>query len=312
MKHPFTRSRRISKLALLAVLALVVISAPTTTSAAPASTNMAHRWPSEPADASHVASSAQIPTLANNVGQPAGGAEWQLPVGAGLLATGLLGLVYAITTRLTSDPTAHDHTPIASFAFAVASPEPRNGSTEANPDRQRPGTADLARQTHTPPAAPDRHISTLTSAGRYRYPNLGGTTRTSEPMLLIREHPRLEVPRPPRRSSISRPARRATTARPTPDQCRSVNPRRGRQCRPQGPSARPRRRVRANHQPPTTIGETMKLKLKRGTAVTVIGGTGRSNTSAEAAGSRAPRQTAAPTNHARSTSGSGAFDRDGE
>lgn len=103
MKHPFTRSRRISKLALLAVLALVVISAPTTTSAAPASTNTAHRWPSEPADASHVSSSAQIPTLTNNVGQPAGGADWQLPVGAGLLAAGLLGLVYALTTRLTSD-----------------------------------------------------------------------------------------------------------------------------------------------------------------------------------------------------------------
>lgn len=103
MKRRSTRSRRISKLALLAVLALVVVSAPTATSAATASTNAPDRWLSEPADAGHVASSAEIPTLTNDIGQPDGGAEWQLPVGVGLLAAGQVGLVYGLTTRLASD-----------------------------------------------------------------------------------------------------------------------------------------------------------------------------------------------------------------
>ena len=54
--------------------------------------------------ANHGPSSAEIFTL-TNVGQPRGGAEGQLPLGIGLLAVGLLGLVYGLAAiRKTSSP----------------------------------------------------------------------------------------------------------------------------------------------------------------------------------------------------------------
>ena len=44
-----------------------------------------------------VASAAEhVPTLTNDVGQPAGGAEQQLPLGLGLLTIGVLGLVIGL------------------------------------------------------------------------------------------------------------------------------------------------------------------------------------------------------------------------
>ena len=49
--------------------------------------------------------SAEVSTLTNNVGQLRGSAEGQLPLGIGLLAVGLLGLVYGIAATLsTSSP----------------------------------------------------------------------------------------------------------------------------------------------------------------------------------------------------------------
>lgn len=50
------------------------------------------------ANAGYAASSAKSPTLTNDIGQPREGAEWQLPVGLGLLAAGLLGVVYGLAT----------------------------------------------------------------------------------------------------------------------------------------------------------------------------------------------------------------------
>ena len=64
-----------------------------------------------------VASAAEhVPTLTNDVGQPAGGAESQLPLGIGLLAIGVLGIVLGLaagrvqrrarTQRLSGRPSA--------------------------------------------------------------------------------------------------------------------------------------------------------------------------------------------------------------
>lgn len=49
------------------------------------------------ATAGYAASSAKSPTLTNDIGRPSDGAEWQRPIGVGLLAVGLLGLVYGLT-----------------------------------------------------------------------------------------------------------------------------------------------------------------------------------------------------------------------
>lgn len=50
------------------------------------------------ANAGYAASSAKSPTLTNDIGQPREGAPRQLSVGIGLLAAGLLGLVYGLAT----------------------------------------------------------------------------------------------------------------------------------------------------------------------------------------------------------------------
>lgn len=95
MSSTFTRGRIISTLALLAVLAAAA-AAP----AAPANKESADRSLSVSANAGYVASPAKSPTLTNHIGQPSGGAEWQLPVGIGLLALGLLGLGYGLAAVL--------------------------------------------------------------------------------------------------------------------------------------------------------------------------------------------------------------------
>ncbi len=88
-----TRRRTVSVLALLAALAVVAAAGmANSASAATQSKVSSDRWLYQSASAGP-SSSAEVSTLTNNVGQPGGSAEGQLPLGIGLLAVGLLGLV---------------------------------------------------------------------------------------------------------------------------------------------------------------------------------------------------------------------------
>ena len=101
-------SRRV---ALLAVLAAVAVGLPATALAAPLTDSSADRALSTSATANQFAASGEIPTLTNDVGQPSSGVGLQLPLGIGLLAVGLLGLVYGLAAQLTtSGATSHDMT----------------------------------------------------------------------------------------------------------------------------------------------------------------------------------------------------------
>lgn len=112
MSSTFTRRRIISTHTLLAVLvsaasgyvttagAAATANTATAAAAAPANKLTADRSLSESANAGYVAFSAKSPTLTSDIGQPRVVAERQLPVGFGLLAGGLLGLVYGLVTLL--------------------------------------------------------------------------------------------------------------------------------------------------------------------------------------------------------------------
>lgn len=109
-----TRSRGIAPVALLAVLAAIAAVLPATALAAPSANSCSDRPLSTSATANHFATSREIPTLTNDVGQPSSGAGLQLPLGIGLVAVGLLGLVYGLTTQVTTsarDLTRHDARP---------------------------------------------------------------------------------------------------------------------------------------------------------------------------------------------------------
>ena len=79
-------------LALVVALALVVSVACVASAGAAGTEPRAAGW----AEASEGAGAAGLPTLTNDVGQPSGGTESQLPVGLGLLAVGLLGVGYGL------------------------------------------------------------------------------------------------------------------------------------------------------------------------------------------------------------------------
>ena len=109
MTHTITRRRDIPKLALLTALLTFAIGylaiATLATTPAPASANSSVPALSEAGDGDHGAANAEIPTLTNNIAQPNGGAEPQLPIGIGLLAIGLLGLVLGLAAFQKPAPT---------------------------------------------------------------------------------------------------------------------------------------------------------------------------------------------------------------
>src|SRR5688500_4906010 len=101
MSSTSTPGRMISAFALLAVLVSVACAhAASPASAVPVNQPRADHSLAASATAGYVASSADSPTLTSDLRQPSGGAERQLPVGIGLLAVGLLGLVYSLVTLL--------------------------------------------------------------------------------------------------------------------------------------------------------------------------------------------------------------------
>lgn len=104
IKAKFAWSRGRATLALLAVLAAVGVGySASAASAAPASQNGSDRALFTSDNAGQVAPSAEVPTLTNDVGQPGGGAGWQLYLGIGLLAVGLLALVYGLAALFTTN-----------------------------------------------------------------------------------------------------------------------------------------------------------------------------------------------------------------
>ena len=96
----YTRKRTVSVLALLAALAVVAAAGMASSASATTQSNASsERWLYQSANADPP-SSAEASTLTNNVGQPGGSAEGQLPLGIGLLAIGLVGLVYGVVALL--------------------------------------------------------------------------------------------------------------------------------------------------------------------------------------------------------------------
>ncbi len=110
MRSSSTRALSISALALLAVLAPMAGGHSTTAAfAAPANNPSDDRSLSESTNVGFVASSTKSPTLTNDIDQPSDGANWQLPVGIGLLAVGLLGLLYGLATIVSTRRRAIAH-----------------------------------------------------------------------------------------------------------------------------------------------------------------------------------------------------------
>ena len=102
MRDSVTRNGGISTLALAGVLAALGVGcAVMGTAAAQADETGGDYRPSDWAEASDAASSADIPSLTNDVGRPEGHAGSQLPLGLGLLALGLVGLVCGLAATLT-------------------------------------------------------------------------------------------------------------------------------------------------------------------------------------------------------------------
>ena len=98
----YTRRRIVSVLALLTALVVVAAAGMANSACATTQSNASSdRWLYQSATADP-ASSAEIFTLTNDVGQPGGSAERQLLLGIGLLAVGLLGLVYGVVALLLS------------------------------------------------------------------------------------------------------------------------------------------------------------------------------------------------------------------
>lgn len=89
-------------LALLATLAVVAAAGMANSASATTQSNASSdRWLYQSANAGP-SSSADVSTLTNDIGQPGGSAERQLALGIGLLAVGLLGLVYGLVALLLS------------------------------------------------------------------------------------------------------------------------------------------------------------------------------------------------------------------
>ena len=129
MRSSSTRALSISALALLAVLAQVSGGYATTlASAASANTPRADSSLLESGIAGDVESSAKRPTLTNDIGQPSDGAEWQLPVGIGLLAVGLLGLLCGHAAIVSTRRRV--------LAHAVRAPTPRRTRRDTTMTRQ--------------------------------------------------------------------------------------------------------------------------------------------------------------------------------
>lgn len=102
MRDTVTRNGGVSGLALAGVLAALWVGcAVMPTAAAQADETGADYRPSDWAEASDGVSSAEIPSLTNDVGRPEGHAGSQLPLGLGLLALGLVGLVCGLAATLT-------------------------------------------------------------------------------------------------------------------------------------------------------------------------------------------------------------------
>ena len=92
-----TRRRSVCMLALLATLAVAAVASTAVSAAAAPQTEISSYH------AASAGPSSSVSTLTNDVGQSAGGAEGQLLVGIGLLAAGLLGLIYGLAaTRSTA------------------------------------------------------------------------------------------------------------------------------------------------------------------------------------------------------------------
>ena len=101
MRSSFTRVLSVLTLTLLAVLATSGSGhAVTAALASPANKASADRSLSASVNAGYVAFSAKSPTLTSDIAQPSDGTEQQLPAGIGLLAVGLLGLVYGVVALL--------------------------------------------------------------------------------------------------------------------------------------------------------------------------------------------------------------------
>ena len=128
MRSKFLRKVTIPSLALLGVLAATGVSfAATPTAAAPAapaSETAGDYRPSEWATGSEAASAGDTPTLANDVGTPAGGTDARLPAGLGLLGVGLLGLVFAVATRGRKPGGAHSRSAALAPAWPTAAQPP--------------------------------------------------------------------------------------------------------------------------------------------------------------------------------------------
>ena len=100
----YTRRRSVLTLALLAALAVLTATC-MANSASAATESKISSDRSLYQSANPGPSSAEVSTLTNNVGQPSASAEGQLPLGIGLLAIGLLGLVYGLAAiRSTQSP----------------------------------------------------------------------------------------------------------------------------------------------------------------------------------------------------------------
>lgn len=98
------RWRSVCMLALLAAVAVVAAASTADSAAAATQTKISSdRRPYHSVNASP-SSSAEVPTLTNDVGRSFGSAEGQLPLGIGLLAVGLLGLVYGLAATLSTRP----------------------------------------------------------------------------------------------------------------------------------------------------------------------------------------------------------------
>ena len=97
--HMHTQSGASLRLVLLAVLAAMLVGV-LIAAASPASSAAAEVRLAASGQPGHEASPGRVATLTNDVGQPSGGPESQLPIGVGLIGLGVLGLAFGML-RLT-------------------------------------------------------------------------------------------------------------------------------------------------------------------------------------------------------------------
>ena len=127
-----TRWRSVCMLGLLTAVA--VVAAASTAASASAATESKISSDGRPYHSAHASPSSSVSTLTNEVGQPLGSAEGQLLWGIGLLAVGLLGLVYgvaaALSTRRRMRPIGAVLTPGARRSALTDWVQPRRATAE--------------------------------------------------------------------------------------------------------------------------------------------------------------------------------------